>query len=219
MSPRSTCMRRGRVSYQPGDPFGFAFASRPGVGSGRYNLGMRLGAAILILVVWGTAVMADQRDPRLASLFDRLPTTDDAQEAVLVEQSIWQAWTAAGDEKLDALMARGLRAMNAGDQRAALAAFDALVQAAPDFAEAWNKRATVHWLLGNHDESVADIAKTLSLEPRHFGALSGLAMIHEAHGRAFEAMEALERVRGIHPHLPYIAERIQRLLEKFGRAV
>ncbi len=93
------------------------------------------------------------------------------------------------------------------------------MDAAPGFAEAWNKRATLHWLLGNHDKSVEDIAATLSLEPRHFGALSGLAMIHEAQGRAFEAMEALERVRGIHPHLPHLAERIQRLMDKFGRAV
>ena len=54
---------------------------------------------------------------------------------------------------------------------------------------------------------------------RHFGALSGLAMIHEAHGRSFAAMEALERVRGIHPHVPHIAERIQRLMDEFGLAV
>lgn len=180
---------------------------------------MRLGAAVLMLVLWGTPVMSDQRDPRLGALFDRLRTTDDASEAARVEQSIWQAWTAAGDEKLDALMERGLRAMNAGNPHAALAEFDALVRAAPDFAEAWNKRATVHWLLGNHDESLHDIAKTLALEPRHFGALSGLAMIHEAHGRSFEAMEALERVRGIHPHVPHIAERIQRLMDEFGLAV
>ncbi len=180
---------------------------------------MRLGAAILIFVLWGTVVMADQRDPRLTAAFDRLRTTDDAREAAVVEQFIWEVWTRAGDDKRDALMARGLRAMNAGDQRSALAAFDVLVEAAPDFAEAWNKRATVHWLLGNHDESVEDIAATLSLEPRHFGALSGLAMIHEAQGRPFEAMEALERVRSIHPHLPRIAERIQQLIDRFGRAV
>ncbi len=180
---------------------------------------MRLGAASLILVLWGTVAMADQRDPRLAPLFDRLRTTDDVREAERVEQLIWQVWTGAGDEELDALMARGVRAMNAGDPRAALAAFDALVDAAPDFAEGWNKRATVYWLVGDHAASVKDIAATLALEPRHFGALSGLAMIHEAHGRAFEAMEALEQVRGIHPHLPHLAERIQRLIDRFGRAV
>ena len=65
---------------------------------------MRLGAAVLMLVLWGTPVMSDQRDPRLGALFDRLRTTDDASEAARVEQSIWQAWTAAGDEKLDALI-------------------------------------------------------------------------------------------------------------------
>jgi len=181
--------------------------------------GVQLGAATLILVLWGTAIMADQRDPRLAPLFDRLRSTDDPREASVVEQFIWELWTLSGDEKLDALMTRGLRALNDGNQRAALAAFDALVDAAPDFAEGWNKRATVHWLLGNLDESVDDIAATLSLEPRHFGALSGLAMIREAQGRAFEAMEALEKVRVIHPNLPQLANRIQQLMDKFGQAV
>jgi tetratricopeptide (TPR) repeat protein len=180
---------------------------------------MRRSAAILILVLWGTAAVADQRDPRLAALFDRLRTSDDAREAAAVEQLIWEVWTASGDEELDALMARGVRAMNAGDPHAALAAFDALVHAAPDFAEAWNKRATVYWLIGSHAESLADIARTLSLEPRHFGALSGLALIHEANGRAFEAVEALERVRSIHPQLPHLGDRIQRLLDDFGHAV
>jgi tetratricopeptide (TPR) repeat protein len=163
--------------------------------------------------------MADQRDSRLPPLFDRLLAAADPREAALVEQSIWAIWTGAGDEKLDGLMERGLRAMNARDARAALAAFDELVEAAPEFAEAWNKRATLHWLLGNHARSVEDIAATLALEPRHFGALSGLAMIHEAQGRAFEAMEALEQVRSIHPHLPHLDERIQRLMENFGQAV
>jgi tetratricopeptide (TPR) repeat protein len=97
------------------------------------------------------------------------------------------------------------------DHRAALAIFDRIVAAAPDFAEGWNKRATVHWLLGDHGASLRDIGRTLALEPRHFGALSGLAMIHQAHGRVFEALDALEKIARIHPRMPDLAARIEAL--------
>ena len=80
--------------------------------------------------------------------------------------------------------------MQAGDYRLALAAFDDLVERNPGFAEAWNKRATLHYLMGNDEASVADIVETLELEPRHFGALSGLALIYERNGQPAAAASA-----------------------------
>ena len=89
----------------------------------------------------------------------------------------------------------------------------------PAFAEGWNKRATLYWLLGEYEASVADIARTLALEPRHFGALSGLSMIREAQSRPVEALEALEKVLELHPHLAHLQERIDHLTRQLGEAI
>jgi tetratricopeptide (TPR) repeat protein len=153
----------------------------------------------------------------LDTLFQALRDAPGRREAQAAEEAIWQRWMESGDPRIDAQMLRGVQALARRDYRAALADFDAIVGAAPDFAEGWNKRATVHWLMGNHAASLADIDRTLALEPRHFGALSGLALIHQAHGRIFEALDALERVARIHPQLPDLAARIESLERGLAR--
>ncbi len=162
--------------------------------------------------------MSDQRDPRLDPLFSQL-AQGDALEAARAEQAIWEIWLESGDDDTDRRMTRGVRAMNRGDFGGALAAFESVVEAAPGYAEGWNKRATLYWLMGQLDASVADIDRTLALEPRHFGALSGLAMIREAQGRPFEALEALEKVVKIHPKLPHLGERIDHLTRQLGEPI
>ncbi|MEQ8394810.1 tetratricopeptide repeat protein [Thalassobaculum sp.] len=99
-------------------------------------------------------------------------------------------------------MARGLRAMREADHATALAAFDTAVRLAPEFAEAWNKRATVHFLRGDYTRSIADVRRTLALEPRHFGALSGLGMINLRLDRKEDALRAFEAALDLHPYLP-----------------
>ena len=89
--------------------------------------------------------------------------------------------------------------MAAGDARTAGAAFDLLVQLQPRFAEAWNKRATLRYLIGDDEGSIADIRQTLALEPRHFGALSGLALILERQDRPGEAARSLKAAFAIRP--------------------
>ncbi|TMA34248.1 MAG: tetratricopeptide repeat protein [Deltaproteobacteria bacterium] len=163
--------------------------------------------------------MADERDARLRELFARLAAAASEREAGAVEREIWSAWLATDDENVAPWIARGLAAMEARDLAAALQAFDRVVELAPDYAEGWNKRATLHWLRGSFEESVADIDRTLALEPRHFGALSGLAMIREAQGRPFEALEALEQLLHIHPRLPQLRERIEQLTAQLGEAI
>jgi tetratricopeptide (TPR) repeat protein len=153
----------------------------------------------------------------LDSLFQALRDAPGPREAHALEQAIWQRWMESGDPHIDAQMLGGVQALARRDYRTALAAFEAIVAAAPDFAEGWNKRATVHWLMGNHAASLADIERTLALEPRHFGALSGQALIHQAHGRIFEALDALERVARIHPQLPDLAARIESLERGLAR--
>ncbi len=179
---------------------------------------VRVAIATLLLWPWGSS-MADQNDARLSELFGRLRAPERAAEVGQVENAIWQIWLQAGAPDIDAHMVEGIRALEAGDGTRALAAFNAVIDAAPGFAEGWNKRATLYYLMGEFESSAADIDRTLALEPRHFGALSGLALIREAQGRPFEALEALEKLQYIHPHLPHLGERIDRLTRQLGEPV
>jgi len=178
----------------------------------------RLLAALLMVaaMAWSGNGAARQDDPRLDALFERLRLTADGYEANLIEREIWDIWTASGDESLDQVMERGIRAMSQGEHEVALVAFNAIIEAAPDFAEGWNKRATLYWLMGDFEASVADIERTLALEPRHFGALSGLAMIRMAQQRLADAAKALKAVIAIHPHAGDAARQLERIEQIIG---
>jgi tetratricopeptide (TPR) repeat protein len=145
--------------------------------------------------------LADQTDPRLEPLFIELRGVADAAAAAPIEAQIWQIWIEAGDAETDALMKSGMSAMARGDHEAALASFDALIDRSPRFAEAWNKRATIHFVLGQFERSVADIQQTLLLEPRHFGALAGLGLIYDALEQPAAALRSFEAALQINPHL------------------
>lgn len=161
--------------------------------------------------------MATQKDPALDGLFDRLRSVSDPGQAQLLTQAIWETWTSAGDPALDALMARGLLQMQARDLDGAVATFTALIDKAPDFAEAWNKRATVYWMRGDHDASVADIQKTVALEPRHFGAWSGLGMIFEEREQYEPAIRAYEECLKHNPHAEGLRAHVEDLKRKLAR--
>lgn len=158
--------------------------------------------------------MAAQDDPRLDALFGKLKSTNDIAEAQAIEQMIWRVWIVSGEDKIDAIMAHGVRAMSLDDHAAALGAFDEIIRLAPGFAEAWNKRATIHYLLGNFDASAADIESTLALEPRHFGALSGLGLVRLAQGDEAKALEAFEAALAVYPHLPGADSHIKELRQR-----
>ena len=163
------------------------------------------------------SALADQSDPRLEGLFARLKLAANAEAAQGVEQSIWHIWIQSDDTAIRLLMAEGLEAMARRDLRAALGKFDQTVKIAPDFAEGWNKRATVHYLLGNYGESLHDIDKTLALEPRHFGALSGRGLVLLELERPDLALKSFESALEIHPRLPganFNAEALRRQLKK-----
>ena len=157
---------------------------------------------------------SDQSDPRLSGLFAQLQAAPSAEAAQPLAARIWGIWMQAGDPAADQLMATGLSAMNAGDYRLALEVFGQLVKDKPAFAEGWNKRATLLYLLGRYRESAADIAKVLALEPRHFGALSGLALCDEQLGKDADALQAMRRTAVVFPEMPDLKKRIKELTRK-----
>jgi tetratricopeptide (TPR) repeat protein len=160
-------------------------------------------------------ISGGQNDPRLPALFRALKSAATPDEAAPVEAKIWAVWTVSGDQAVDSLMAVGLAAVRAQRYREGLAVFDRIVRQLPDFAEGWNKRATVHYLLGSLAESTEDARRALALEPRHFGAMSGLGLIALAEGDEPAALEWLEAALAIHPHLPGAGGRARALRQRW----
>jgi tetratricopeptide (TPR) repeat protein len=165
---------------------------------------MRRLALSLLLVVsavaWSPAA-ADQNDPRLDGLFIMLKETSDPYNAIGVENAIWIIWHETDNQGAAELLADGTAAMHSGSYDRALELFDNLIAEAPDFAEGWNKRATVQYLRGDYEASLADIDETLKREPRHFGALSGRGLVYTEMGQPAEAVSAFEEALEIHPSL------------------
>lgn len=154
----------------------------------------------------GTALVpnasADQHDPTLPKLFQFLKTTTSPDEAGALEDKIWSVWAETGDPALDKLMIQSSDAMDRNDFQGALQALDTITATRPNFAEGWNKRATVYYLMGDYQKALSDIDRTLELEPRHFGALSGLGLTNMKLGRDDAAVDAFERVLDIDPLYP-----------------
>lgn len=149
----------------------------------------------------GTAI-ADQSDERLDSLFARLHATGDEREGQGITRQIWEIWYEVDDVKARQIFMRGVEHMQAGRFDEALGAFDELVALTPKFAEAWNRRATLLYLMGEHSASINDIKHTLVLEPRHFGALSGLGLIYLHSEQWDDAIGAFRKALEVNPHLP-----------------
>ena len=153
---------------------------------------------------------AAEAEDRLEALYAEL--ADPANAAwKQTEQAIWRAWSRSGSASMDLLLRRADEAAGEGDLDTAMSFLDDLVRLAPDFAEGWNKRATVLYMQDQLGRSVANIERTLALEPRHFGALSGLAVILERTGNDAGALRAWRRAAEVHPHLEQAEESIERL--------
>ncbi len=171
----------------------------------------------LYLTCSATVATAGQTDTRLDTLFERLKETKAPDVARSVTSEIWSIWLDSDDGVSDELMRRGVAAMRAGRHDLALNQFDLLVKHEPKFAEGWNKRATVLYVMGKFQSSIDDIKRVLALEPRHFGALSGLGMCYEALGEEEAARDAYKLALNANPHLSRIRERIEDLQEQVRR--
>ena len=173
-------------------------------------------AAIGTVTIASTA-LADQNDERLDSLFGQLQNAPDSETAQNIEIDIWRIWLQYDNEDVNALMLQGIQAMTVRNLKFALESFDRVTELAPNFAEGWNKRATVHYLMDHLDESVQDIQRTLALEPRHFGALSGMGLIFMQLGDDEGALNAYEEVIKLYPNAPSAQHHIQALRTKLYR--
>lgn len=158
---------------------------------------------------------ASAQTERLDQLFTELADADNPNWQ-RVEQEIWGVWSHSGSAAMDLLLLRGRDALAAGQIEVAIEHLTALTDSAPDFAEGWNARATAYFQAGLYGPSVADIQRVLALNPRHFGALSGLGMILEELDYNENALTAYRELQAIHPNSRGIKDRILRLEEKVG---
>jgi len=147
-----------------------------------------------------------------------LPRLRDADPRVRESagDAMWRIWSRSGDPAIDQLFARGLGQMQAADYEQALATFSDIVARKPAFAEGWNKRATLYFLIGENDKSLRDCDEVLKRNPNHFGALSGAGQIHLRLGHPEQALEFFKRALQINPNLEGPAQLVP-LLERHLR--
>lgn len=146
----------------------------------------------------------------LEALFEGLKGADPVA-ASQIENRIYELWSQSGSPSMDILLERGRKALEEGDAKLAVQHFSALIDHAPGFAEGYNGRATAYFQLGRFGLSLEDIRHTLELNPRHFGAMSGLALILEEIGEPEAALEAWREVERIYPTREGLADAKRRL--------
>ena len=157
--------------------------------------------SLFILLLLSASADADQNDVRLAELFRSLKLTESVSKALVFENKIWNIWMEHYDPEVKSAMFQGVEAMKLQQFEQAFGHFSLLIKLAPDYAEGWNKRATVLYLMGRFKESEAEVMRTLELEPRHFGALSGQGLIRIALQDWTGAIYFLESALKINPHM------------------
>jgi tetratricopeptide (TPR) repeat protein len=155
-----------------------------------------------------------ERNRNLDFLFGALKAAPDDASAKSVEDRIWAVWTGAGNETTNLLMSRAKKAADDKDYDLAIRMLSAIVEIQPEFMEAWNRRATVYFLKKDYVNSMADIAKVLTREPRHFAALSGLGLIMQDIGDEKHALEAYSKALEIYPRLKGMEEKVKNLKDK-----
>ena len=169
--------------------------------------------AALLGVMLGINALAQNggSSTMLDTLFAKLQTATDPVAVQSLEAAIWEQWIMVPEGQPRELMMRGIAEMQQRQLKVSVDTFSKLIEIAPDLSEAWNKRATAYWLLGNFQASLSDICETVKREPRHFGAYSGLGMIRAEMGEYSRAVAAFELARKYNPHIIGIDDEIARL--------
>ena len=171
-----------------------------------------IGSALVLVLDLARRRPAANLPRRLDRLFRELQTPQPERPADEVEDLIWALWASHEDRQAEELMGAALEAMASRDLDEARALLDELVRRHPDWSEAWNKRATLAFMEHRDTESLADICRTLELEPRHFGAVSGFGQICLRQGHLNEARAAFQIALALNPHL----EELREVLDDLG---
>lgn len=167
-------------------------------------------ALTFLTVIFASAVQSGPSD----ELFDKLKNAVGEREVAMAEADVLSAWLDSGSPTVDLLMSRAEDAITAGDVEHARALYDRCILIKPDYPEAWNRRAALFLADDKFDEALLDINEVLKLEPRHFGAWTGLGLIMEQLGATEEALDAYEEALKIHPNLQVAKQSAARLTPK-----
>ena len=167
---------------------------------------------VLTLAGCGVAARAHARpDPALDALFTQLEAAPDQAASAQIEARIWARWAESGSPTVDVLMDRAQAAETGGDAELAIRFLEQASDLAPDFAEPWNRRASLAYQAKDYAGAIAAIQETLKREPRHFGALTGLGLIREDLGQFNAALEAYRAALAINPHYETALHGVARL--------
>jgi tetratricopeptide (TPR) repeat protein len=153
----------------------------------------------------------EMREETLDRLFASLHKAYDEQAAKATEEKIWELWSRSDSPTAEVLLGQAVVAMGDSENAASLEILDRIISAYPSYAEAWNKRATLQFMLGNYDASLRDIDKVLDLEPRHFGALAGRGMIYQRQEKWGPALDAFREALKMNPNMTGVKNAIQEL--------
>ena len=175
--------------------------------------------SLAVLILLSANADADQDDARLTGLFRSLRSTENVSKASDFESKIWHIWMEHHDPEVESAMFHGLEALKFQLFDKAFGYFNLLIKLAPDYAEGWNKRATVLYLLGRFKESESDVIRTLELEPRHFGALSGQGLIRIALKDWKGAIYFLESALKINPHMHGVFINLKYARQKYKESI
>ena len=142
---------------------------------------------------------------------------EDSEVRFAAEGALVQLWSRSGDQQVDALFKTGVKQMSDGLMGLAVDTFSRIVELKPDFAEGWNKRATVYYLMGNFELSLKDCDEVMQRNPLHFGALSGYGLIYVRLGKLEQALEYFERALEVNPNLEGAQQSVAALRHQLGK--
>jgi tetratricopeptide (TPR) repeat protein len=162
------------------------------------------------------AAPADKAENRLDKLFADLKRERNEKAAERIAGQIWEEWFKSGSASIDLMMMWAQHAIEQQKYDVALDFLDEVIVLSPTYAEGWNRRATLHFMMSNYSKSMSDIDHTLSLEPRHFGALSGMAQILKSSGKKEMALKAYQQVLEIYPMMRSAQNEVATLSEELA---